>query len=306
MSCHCIDGMALSGNSAWRWYINPAVPEVPPLLKRYEKTSDPVERVPVANAAPVADHDPVEPEEITISEMRKLIPYEFPVQICYFVIDGTAETEVIFFGDVGRRLIGKEVRMLMGTRRKDDSIPAEIAAQVGQKFQLTINVTERAFMGKPYSYDVKRTDHSFGRQLEIPRLHTMAGTSSSQNKKPAIKDTLASATVKETQDQSTMTLTSATVKETQGQSTKPDEASFSVTSDANKTTNELGAPALAPSPAATPDGSAGKSLEEDKNCPKPRPTRRRLFKDTTTADVVCLALVIRMPQTCKYARMEAL
>ncbi|KAK3142067.1 hypothetical protein QOZ80_4BG0341770 [Eleusine coracana subsp. coracana] len=96
--------------------------------------------------------------------------YKMKYKLCYFVTDGRAEIEVVFFDEMGRRLLGKDVRQLIRASRNSGPVPSDIAAQVGQRYQLTINVTSRAFQSSNYSYEVRRIDCAYGRQPVIPAI----------------------------------------------------------------------------------------------------------------------------------------
>ncbi|TVU49743.1 hypothetical protein EJB05_01075, partial [Eragrostis curvula] len=298
------DGLSMSGNSSYRWYINPKIPEAASLLKSCESDFAPVERVPVNNPAPEAAEPKPDPREITVAELTQLIPYEIPdegfrltvtivrfnekqnwwfpscnrcsrtslpcpegykcpndnctgykfkYKICYIVSDGTAETEVIFFADIGHRLIGKDVKMLMGANRRDGAIPNEIASQIGQKYQITINVTERAYSGKPFSYDVRKIDHAFGRAPVIPRIQPVAAKSLSLKNE------------------------SSSAKNVEGHKIVP-----SVAAEEQSPLHEQGTPP----PTITTVSAHGpsKSSDKDQDLPKTRGTRRKLFKDPSPDD----------------------
>ncbi|KAK3119511.1 hypothetical protein QOZ80_9AG0671610 [Eleusine coracana subsp. coracana] len=96
---------------------------------------------------------------------------KFKYKPCFLGTDGTTEAEFVFFDDIGRRLIGKDVKQLIKSSDGSDGVPKDIAAQIGQKYQFTINVTTKAFKSSKFSYDVKRIDCAYGRQPVIPAIN---------------------------------------------------------------------------------------------------------------------------------------
>ena len=91
--------------------------------------------------------------------------------------DGTDEAEFVFFGDMGRRLVRKDVRMLMRSYRTADAIPSEIASLVSQKYHLTVNVTSKCFEKPQRSYEVKCIHCAYGRQTTIPTIRKTSSAS---------------------------------------------------------------------------------------------------------------------------------
>ncbi|TVU17006.1 hypothetical protein EJB05_33012 [Eragrostis curvula] len=150
-------------------------------------------------------------------------------------------------------LAGKDVKMLMGANRKDGAIPNEIASQIGQKYQITINVTERAYSGKPFSYDVRKIDHAFGRAPVIPRIQPVAAKSLSLKNE------------------------SSSAKNVEGHKIVP-----SVAAEEQSPLHEQGTPP----PTITTASAHGpsKSSDKDQDLPKTRGTRRKLFKDPSPDD----------------------
>ncbi|KAK3124932.1 hypothetical protein QOZ80_7BG0596750 [Eleusine coracana subsp. coracana] len=106
--------ISLSGNSAARWYVNADVPEVHSFMVTMHYESQPI-------LPPAEDNLPPE------------LQVQGRYKICLFATDGTAEAEFVFFGNVGCRLVGKEIRTLMRTCPRADAVPSEIATLVSQK-----------------------------------------------------------------------------------------------------------------------------------------------------------------------------
>ncbi|GJM92483.1 hypothetical protein PR202_ga08959 [Eleusine coracana subsp. coracana] len=97
---------------------------------------------------------------------------DFKYKPCYFATDGSTEVELVFFDEAGRRLIGKDVKQLIRTASNFGSIPSDIAAQIGQRYDLTVNVTNKAFLSCDYSYEVKWINHAYGREPRVPAIQT--------------------------------------------------------------------------------------------------------------------------------------
>ncbi|XP_062182088.1 uncharacterized protein LOC133886386 [Phragmites australis] len=97
-------------------------------------------------------------------------------KICLMGTDGTDEAEFVFFGDMGRRLVLKDVNVLMRSCRSADGIPSEIASLVSQKYHFTVNVTSRCFEKPQRSYEVKHIHCAYGQQTTIPTVKKPSGT----------------------------------------------------------------------------------------------------------------------------------
>lgn len=95
-------------------------------------------------------------------------------KVCLFATDGTAEAEFIFFGEMGRLLIRRDINSLMRTNPRPGDIPSAVAAVVSHKYQLTINVTQRALQRAEYSYQVRSIYRSYGPQTVIPEIRPPA------------------------------------------------------------------------------------------------------------------------------------
>ena len=70
-----------------------------------------------------------------------LLSYCFPCfptitryKLSFIVGDGTEEAEMICFGEIGRRIIGKPVETVMRSTKREDLIPLDIASIVSSKF----------------------------------------------------------------------------------------------------------------------------------------------------------------------------
>ncbi|XP_062188525.1 replication protein A 70 kDa DNA-binding subunit C-like isoform X3 [Phragmites australis] len=101
---------------------------------------------------------------------------KFKYKICLMGTDGTDEAEFVFFGDMGRRLVLKDVNVLMRSCRSADGIPSEIASLVSQKYHFTVNVTSKCFEKPQRSYEVKHIHCAYGRQTTIPTIKKPSDT----------------------------------------------------------------------------------------------------------------------------------
>ncbi|CAL5056832.1 unnamed protein product [Urochloa decumbens] len=141
----------LSGSSACKWYFNPEIPEAEEFHNRYADEHIEIRRLGGCRCT------------VTIARLVPDVSWWFPTcvrcgktctpdpngYICYacnnniyrhkyklvFVAsDGTAEAEMICFGQVGQRIVGKPVEHLMRTVRRDEEFPPDIAGIVSQKY----------------------------------------------------------------------------------------------------------------------------------------------------------------------------
>ncbi|XP_062181791.1 replication protein A 70 kDa DNA-binding subunit C-like [Phragmites australis] len=110
---------------------------------------------------------------------------KFKYRICFMGTDGTDEAEFVLFGDMGRRLVHKDVKVLMRSCRSADGIPSEIASLVSQKYHFTVNVSSKSFEKPQRSYEVKDIHCAYGRQTTIPVIRK-SGTTSTNAKRKAL------------------------------------------------------------------------------------------------------------------------
>lgn len=60
--------------------------------------------------------------------------YTYKYKLSFIAGDGTEEAEMICFGEIGRRIIGKPVETVMRSTKREDLIPLDIASIVSSKF----------------------------------------------------------------------------------------------------------------------------------------------------------------------------
>ncbi|CAN6324103.1 unnamed protein product [Urochloa humidicola] len=102
--------------------------------------------------------------------------YKHKYKLLFIASDGTAEAEMICFGQIAQRIIGKPVEQVMRTVRRDEDFPPDIAAIVSQKYTFAVTMTNQSFYTINKSFMVSSIIASYGRQRAIP--HVEAGSSS--------------------------------------------------------------------------------------------------------------------------------
>lgn len=74
---------------------------------------------------------------------------------------------------MGRLLVNRDIGSLIRNTPRPGDTPPQIASLVSHKFQLTVNITSRAFQRAEYSYQVKSIDRVYGRQGRIPQIQAV-------------------------------------------------------------------------------------------------------------------------------------
>lgn len=67
------------------------------------------------------------------------------LKLAFIATDGTAESEMICFGNVAAHIVGKSAEYVMASARRGGNIPPDIAAIVSEKFTVSINMTENSY-----------------------------------------------------------------------------------------------------------------------------------------------------------------
>ncbi|XP_062194097.1 replication protein A 70 kDa DNA-binding subunit D-like isoform X2 [Phragmites australis] len=96
--------------------------------------------------------------------------YRFKYKLCFVANDGTAEAEMVAFGEVGRRIVGKPVQQVLRATRIGNDIPPDIAAIVSLKFTFAITLTNQSYYSPKKSYQVNSIIAAYGRQHTLPQL----------------------------------------------------------------------------------------------------------------------------------------
>ncbi|CAO2189268.1 unnamed protein product [Urochloa humidicola] len=103
--------------------------------------------------------------------------YRYKYKLLFVASDGTAEAEMICFGQVAQRIIGKPVEQVLRTVRRDEDFPPDIAGVVSQKYTFVLTITNQSFYTRNRSFMVNSIIASYGRQRAIPQAE---GSSSSR------------------------------------------------------------------------------------------------------------------------------
>ncbi|XP_062202306.1 uncharacterized protein LOC133904780 [Phragmites australis] len=96
--------------------------------------------------------------------------YRFKYKLCFIANDGTAESEMIAFGEVARRIVGKPVQQVFRASRFANDAPPDIAATVSLKFTFAITLTEHSYYTPQKTYQVTSVITSYGRQHALPNI----------------------------------------------------------------------------------------------------------------------------------------
>ncbi|KAJ1289374.1 hypothetical protein BS78_02G159100 [Paspalum vaginatum] len=101
--------------------------------------------------------------------MQCMFMHSFQVQVklCFIATDGTAEAQMICFGDAGRRVVGKPVQQILRTRASDE-LPPDITGVVSLKFTFDIALTLQSYYRSDKQYQVNSVVTAHGRQCTVP------------------------------------------------------------------------------------------------------------------------------------------
>lgn len=80
--------------------------------------------------------------------------FKFKYKISFTALDGTDEAEMICFGDVARRVIGKSVQQLLKTARNANTYPQEVARIVSLRFTFAVALTQQSYYKQQKTYQV--------------------------------------------------------------------------------------------------------------------------------------------------------
>ncbi|XP_062194100.1 uncharacterized protein LOC133897388 isoform X4 [Phragmites australis] len=101
---------------------------------------------------------------------RHIMLKDLKYKLCFVANDGTAEAEMVAFGEVGRRIVGKPVQQVLRATRIGNDIPPDIAAIVSLKFTFAITLTNQSYYSPKKSYQVNSIIAAYGRQHTLPQL----------------------------------------------------------------------------------------------------------------------------------------
>lgn len=89
-------------------------------------------------------------------------------KVCFIALDGTDEAEMVAFGDVARRIIGKPVQQLLRTSTSATVYPPEIARLVSLRFTFAITMTRQSYYKAQKTYNVAALVTALGQPVVVP------------------------------------------------------------------------------------------------------------------------------------------
>lgn len=89
-------------------------------------------------------------------------------KICFIASDGTDEAEVICFGDIARRIIGKSVQQVLRTATIQNAYPPDITKIVNQRFTFAVVLTHQSYYRHQKTYQVSSVITSYGNRDAAP------------------------------------------------------------------------------------------------------------------------------------------
>jgi replication factor A1 len=90
-------------------------------------------------------------------------------------LDGTDEAEMICFGDIARRIIGKPVQQVLRTATSSNAYPGDITRLVSLRFTFAVTLTQQSYYRAQKSYQVTSVVTSHGQQVAIPEVARNGG-----------------------------------------------------------------------------------------------------------------------------------
>ena len=82
-------------------------------------------------------------------------------------LDGTDEAEMICFGDIARRMIGKPVQQVLRTATSPNTYPSDISKLVSLRFTFQVSLTQQSYYRQQKTYPVVSVVTSYGQQNAI-------------------------------------------------------------------------------------------------------------------------------------------
>lgn len=90
-------------------------------------------------------------------------------KLSFIALDGTDESEMICFGEIGCQIIGKPVQQLLRMTTPANPVPADIARIISQTFTFTISLTQQSYYRHEKTYQVTSVITSHG-QHDAPHV----------------------------------------------------------------------------------------------------------------------------------------
>lgn len=85
-------------------------------------------------------------------------------KISFMALDGTDEAEMICFGDVARRIIGKPVQQILRSATCPNRYPPEITRIVSMTFTFAIALSQQSYYKQQKTYQIISVVTAFGSQ----------------------------------------------------------------------------------------------------------------------------------------------
>ncbi|KAJ1270376.1 hypothetical protein BS78_06G048300 [Paspalum vaginatum] len=171
-------GHYLSGSAACRWFFNPPIPQANTFYNRSHNFHDTCYHctVVIAHLVPGERWWFFSCARCNKSCIQQGSGYKCMLclstvskyKVAFVATNGTAEAQMICFGDVATRIIGKLVQQLMRAGRPNEDFPPDIAALVSLKFTFAIMLTGQSFEKPEKSYRVLSVLGTHGRQASVP------------------------------------------------------------------------------------------------------------------------------------------
>jgi hypothetical protein len=96
-------------------------------------------------------------------------------KISFVALDGTNEAEMICFGDVARRIIGKPVQQIIRTATNANTYPPDVTKIVSLRFTFQVSLTQQSYYRQQKTYQVVSVVTSHGQPNAIPHAPVNEG-----------------------------------------------------------------------------------------------------------------------------------
>lgn len=80
-------------------------------------------------------------------------------------LDGTDEAEMICFGDVARRIVGKPVQQVLRTSAGANAYPPDISRIVSLRFTFAVTLTQQSYYRAQKTYNVTSLVTTYGHHV---------------------------------------------------------------------------------------------------------------------------------------------
>lgn len=107
-------------------------------------------------------------------------------KISFVAIDGTDEAEMVCFGGIARRMVGKPVQQVLRTAGQGGAYPPDITKIVAQRFTFALCLTQQSYYRQQKTYQVVSVITSHGQQaVPPPVIEDGSGKDNSDVQPPA-------------------------------------------------------------------------------------------------------------------------